>query len=602
MPVKVRCPQCQAVMAAPDAARGKAVRCKNCQGKVPVPAAGDGAPSAAKAAAKPKSAGKSAAPGKPKPQSAPALSADDEDFLARLDLSRLEDTSVRVCPKCGTELGEEDVDCSNCGVNYETGQLGAAARKALRKKQMKGPDPADFYAAAWSDSWNFLKNNLHIPLKMGLGWTALQLSLMGSAFMVSYCERIPLIVFWGFLALLFALGNFGIFWYVAIEIVTATLQRQDEIKSLRFDLFSIIALGVKGVVWSYVVLLPILVVAAMIMFPMGFLQALVTGSPLVAGLILASIYLMPIFVFPIAIVHMSMPYTYKAWLPVDLVRILLKNFPATLYWVLVAVVVHLPILTIVLPLVTFLADDVLLAVMKLAANLIMWMTGLVGSPAEIIVEPGQYRVSEQTGGFLFSVFSMFTWSLIAALFIAPFTMGSAFSAVFAARAIGLFGYYNYRTLEIVTQTKANEPCGFWVRYLAFLVDNLILGIFIGLIFAGLLGVGKVLLTLGLGAEMLGPLGWAYYAACAIIPFLYYLKQESGTMQATLGKQALGIIVTTMEGKTISQGQAASRFVLRLFSFVLLGVPFIAAAFTPKKQTFHDQLTKTLVVWKGDAPG
>ena len=53
MPVKVRCPECETAVNAPDKARGKAVRCPNCEAKISVPAA---AKSPAKARAK-KSAG-----------------------------------------------------------------------------------------------------------------------------------------------------------------------------------------------------------------------------------------------------------------------------------------------------------------------------------------------------------------------------------------------------------------------------------------------------------------------------------------------------------------------------------------------------------------
>ena len=77
MPVKVRCRQCEKVFAAPDRARGKAVRCPGCREPVKVPA------------------GKTKEPGGKE-----AAGNDEGDsFFASLDLSQAEDKTARLCPK-----------------------------------------------------------------------------------------------------------------------------------------------------------------------------------------------------------------------------------------------------------------------------------------------------------------------------------------------------------------------------------------------------------------------------------------------------------------------------------------------------------------------
>ena len=88
MPVKIRCPKCQKVLAAPDAAIGKAIRCPDCQEKIRVPA-----PQAKKPKAKPES----------KPQSV-------EDHLLKIDLSNIEDEEVKFCVNCHAELPYIDED------------------------------------------------------------------------------------------------------------------------------------------------------------------------------------------------------------------------------------------------------------------------------------------------------------------------------------------------------------------------------------------------------------------------------------------------------------------------------------------------------------
>ena len=69
MPVKVRCRQCEKVFAAPDRARGKAVRCPGCREPVKVPA------------------GKR----KASPEAQEAGNAGDDSFFSSLDLSQSED-------------------------------------------------------------------------------------------------------------------------------------------------------------------------------------------------------------------------------------------------------------------------------------------------------------------------------------------------------------------------------------------------------------------------------------------------------------------------------------------------------------------------------
>jgi uncharacterized RDD family membrane protein YckC len=73
--------------------------------------------------------------------------------------------------------------------------------------------------------------------------------------------------------------------------------------------------------------------------------------------------------------------------------------------------------------------------------------------------------------------------------------------------------------------------------------------------------------------------------------------ESSSKRATLGKMALGIIVTDLEGKRISFGRATGRFFSKILSGIIIYIGFIMVAFTDKKQGLHDMIAGTLVIAK-----
>jgi uncharacterized RDD family membrane protein YckC len=79
-------------------------------------------------------------------------------------------------------------------------------------------------------------------------------------------------------------------------------------------------------------------------------------------------------------------------------------------------------------------------------------------------------------------------------------------------------------------------------------------------------------------------------------WLYWAFMESSSKQATLGKMALGVIVTDYKGRRVSFGRATGRQLARFISsFLLIG--YIMAGFTEKKQALHDMVAECLVVVK-----
>lgn len=82
----------------------------------------------------------------------------------------------------------------------------------------------------------------------------------------------------------------------------------------------------------------------------------------------------------------------------------------------------------------------------------------------------------------------------------------------------------------------------------------------------------------------------------IVLFFYAPILESSEIRATLGKHLVGIQVTDPMGRRISLRAATVRNVLKSVSSVLLFIGFFFALFTQRKQTLHDLLADTLVVY------
>ena len=97
---------------------------------------------------------------------------------------------------------------------------------------------------------------------------------------------------------------------------------------------------------------------------------------------------------------------------------------------------------------------------------------------------------------------------------------------------------------------------------------------------------------GVGSSIASVLAYAIAVAGG---WLYFSLQECSAQQATLGKRALGIKVTDLEGGRVSFGRATARYFSKILSGLICDVGFIMAGFTARKQGLHDMIASTLVV-------
>lgn len=133
--------------------------------------------------------------------------------------------------------------------------------------------------------------------------------------------------------------------------------------------------------------------------------------------------------------------------------------------------------------------------------------------------------------------------------------------------------------------------GFWRRVAAVILDGLLIGL-VTAPFTLAFGGGD---SFAESARSSAGSGFE-----TVVTWLYYALMESSSKQATVGKMALGIIVTDLDGRRIGFGRATGRHFAKILSALILGIGFLMVAFTERKQGLHDMVASTLVI-RGKAP-
>lgn len=148
-----------------------------------------------------------------------------------------------------------------------------------------------------------------------------------------------------------------------------------------------------------------------------------------------------------------------------------------------------------------------------------------------------------------------------------------------------------------------EYGGFWIRFVAFLVDRIILGVvavpfFVVLVLPSILRVVKEgRLHNEPPPEMVVSIVSAALTYAAIVfvgQWLYEAFLTSSSWQGTIGKKLLHLIVTDEQGNRISFARATGRYFAKIISSLCLNIGFIMVAFTERKQGLHDMIAGTLV--------
>jgi uncharacterized RDD family membrane protein YckC len=130
--------------------------------------------------------------------------------------------------------------------------------------------------------------------------------------------------------------------------------------------------------------------------------------------------------------------------------------------------------------------------------------------------------------------------------------------------------------------------GFSKRFFASLIDGVI-------IFCVLVAPLIILAVAGASEETVSAGAVIIQLLAVVGSWIYEAVMDSSSKQGTLGKMAIGIKVTDLEGKRITFGRATGGHFGKYLSYFTMYIGYLMAAFTQKRQALHDIIAGTLVL-------
>lgn len=137
-----------------------------------------------------------------------------------------------------------------------------------------------------------------------------------------------------------------------------------------------------------------------------------------------------------------------------------------------------------------------------------------------------------------------------------------------------------------------EYAGFWIRFVALIIDGIVLAVVNWIIAFAFIG-GSMSFT---DPSALGAGFVLYYLVAIVLRGAYFSIMESSDRQATLGKMAVGIKVADENGQKLALPHAIGRWAAKFVSTIILFIGYIMAGFDVKKQGLHDKIAKTVVYY------
>jgi uncharacterized RDD family membrane protein YckC len=149
--------------------------------------------------------------------------------------------------------------------------------------------------------------------------------------------------------------------------------------------------------------------------------------------------------------------------------------------------------------------------------------------------------------------------------------------------------------------------GFWLRFVAYIIDGFISSLAFLILLVPLFvltgagaALGRITSVEDISDDVAAFLGlgflFGFFGIIFVVSWLYHALAESSSWQATPGKKLLNLKVTDMTGQPISFGRASGRFFAKMITGLIpLGIGYILAGFTEKKQALHDMIAGCLVL-------
>jgi uncharacterized RDD family membrane protein YckC len=150
---------------------------------------------------------------------------------------------------------------------------------------------------------------------------------------------------------------------------------------------------------------------------------------------------------------------------------------------------------------------------------------------------------------------------------------------------------------------ATRYAGFWPRAGAWLLDQLIVGIPFNVVTGLLIPYQQPEVKTTTDAAGRSTLHWTgdwgtfggILLGAVVLSWLYTALLQSSTRQATVGKMALGLVVTDQAGERITFARASGRYFAGILNSLTLGIGYLMVIWTARKQALHDKIAGTVVV-------
>ncbi len=167
-------------------------------------------------------------------------------------------------------------------------------------------------------------------------------------------------------------------------------------------------------------------------------------------------------------------------------------------------------------------------------------------------------------------------------------------------------------MEIIDDRKEMEYAGFWLRFAAYLIDSAVLSVSAIIIatpaILTIVGVAISLREINSFPQLLEDGNWLKIGIIVgviilasllglVVGWLYYALMESSRYGGTLGKLAVGIKVTDLNGERVTFARASGRYFARIVTNLTMLIGYIIAGITERKQALHDIIASCLVIRK-----
>ncbi|HKV92143.1 MAG TPA: RDD family protein [Candidatus Angelobacter sp.] len=162
----------------------------------------------------------------------------------------------------------------------------------------------------------------------------------------------------------------------------------------------------------------------------------------------------------------------------------------------------------------------------------------------------------------------------------------------------------YSQPVVYAPAPASPYGGFWIRFLAYIIDQIILGVvaaplYFIVIFPRLLPIIEDAERNGEPSPaMIGAIigaGLTYGCLVLLGVWLYEALLTCSSWQGTIGKKVLRLKVTDEAGNRIGFGRSTGRFFAKILSHFILYIGYIMVGFTDRKRGLHDMIAGTLVM-------